>query len=181
MPVTLPETTGERLRYAAYGSNLHPLRLRARLPSAELIGTGRIDDYSVHFHKRGMDGSAKCDIVAGGDAIHVAVFEIAADDALRLDEFEGPGYRSQTIEVGGFGECFIYVARSTHIDRELTPFTWYRDLVVAGCEYLGFPHGYTGRIARVSACRDPDAERHARHAALLESARAIPPLRLAPR
>jgi gamma-glutamylcyclotransferase len=170
-----------RLRYAAYGSNLHPVRLTARTPSATLLGTGRIDGMSLRFHKRGMDGSAKCNIVAGHDQIHVAVFEIESADARRLDAFEGPGYRAETIRIADFGDCFVYLAHDTHVDDTLTPYTWYRDLVVAGCDYLRFPRSYTDIIAAVPAEHDPDAGRHGKHAELIDSARAAAPLEAASR
>ena len=35
--------------YAAYGSNLHPVRLRERVPSAELLGTGVLEGRELRF------------------------------------------------------------------------------------------------------------------------------------
>ena len=49
------------LLYFAYGSNLHPERLRERVPSAESLGVARLEAHVLRFHKRGRDGSGKCD------------------------------------------------------------------------------------------------------------------------
>jgi hypothetical protein len=55
-----------RLHYLAYGSNLHPIRLRQRVNSARLIATLSLPGYRVLFNKRGQDLSAKCNLVATG-------------------------------------------------------------------------------------------------------------------
>ena len=41
------------IRYAAYGSNLHPVRLRARLPAAELLDEG-VKPVEVETLKKGI-------------------------------------------------------------------------------------------------------------------------------
>jgi len=55
------------LYYFAYGSNLHPLRLQARLSSAQLIGTTILPGYALKFHKLGHCLSGKCNIVRTND------------------------------------------------------------------------------------------------------------------
>lgn len=159
------------MRYAAYGSNLHPLRLRARTPSATLLGTSVIGDRALRFHKRGVDGSGKCNVVPTDGEVHVGIYEIAAEEKPQLDAVEGAGYRAQTIDVAGFGECFIYVANDSHIDDALSPYSWYRALVLMGCEYLAFPKSYVDRVSSIEAHRDPDFERHTKHMAIVREAR----------
>lgn len=44
----------------AYGSNLHPLRLRKRVSTANLIGIVEMQGYQLAFHKRSTDESGKC-------------------------------------------------------------------------------------------------------------------------
>ena len=120
------------MRYAAYGSNLHPLRLGERTPTARCLGTSRLDGWSLHFHKRGLDASAKCNILPGGAGVHVAVYEMASGCKQTLDAIEGVGrgYRCEKINIPGFGLCFIYLAENAHIDLSLLPYDWYGELVV---------------------------------------------------
>jgi hypothetical protein len=161
------------LQYAAYGSNLHPRRLTARTPSARLRGTAFLDEHSLHFHKQGMDGSGKCNILPGGSGIFVAVFSMAADEKPQLDEIEhvGVGYEVTTLDVPGFGECFTYVATRTHIVDDLAPYCWYHELVIAGCRYHALPDRYLAGVSSVARVRDPDRKRRRRNWELVHSMR----------
>ena len=161
------------MRYAAYGSNLHPLRLLDRLPSARLLGTGHLQDWSLRFHKRSTDASGKCSIFAGNEGVHFAIFDISEDDKLALDRIEGvgSGYAATTLNIPSFGDCATYVAEPAYVDETLRPYDWYRDFVLEGANYHGFPDEYVARIASVSAVRDPDADRSASQLALLERIR----------
>ena len=75
--------------YAAYGSNLHPRRLRERIRSATLRGTSFLHKYTLQFHKRGQDRSAKCGFSDCGQGMHVAVYEVDDADRKVLDVIEG--------------------------------------------------------------------------------------------
>ena len=147
--------------YAAYGSNLHPQRLRERIKSATLRGTAFLGRYTLRFHKRGQDDSAKCGISECGQGLHVAVYEIDEADRRVLDGIEGvgKGYEVDEVDVPGFGQCFTYVASRTHIDDLLQPFDWYRDMVLLGCLRHAFPASYCERIAALPVIEDPDPAR----------------------
>ena len=149
------------VRYAAYGSNLHPLRLRARTPSAQLAGTAYLPDWSLRFHKRSIDASGKCSISQGSSGVYVAVYGMSAADKRELDRIEGvgDGYVDATIEVPGFGDCATYIAAESCVDETLQPYDWYRELVLLGCEELGLPRDYARRIEKVAAMPDPDDDR----------------------
>lgn len=161
------------VRYAAYGSNLHPLRLQARVGMARRLGTSVLEDTALRFHKRGnIDGSGKCNFIGHpGERLHLAVYELpeAAIAALDAAEGAGFGYEQSTIRVDGFGECMTYLAQSSHIDETLEPFTWYKALVLAGCRWHRFPGAYIEAIEATPAAVDPDQDRHARHLRLLEA------------
>lgn len=162
------------MRYAAYGSNLHPLRLRERTPSAVLLGSEVLAGFALEFVKRGRDGSGKCTIVSDpASRVHVAVYEIDDREKPDLDRAEGlgAGYALEVLELAGFGRCHTYVGQARHLDRSLRPYTWYQSLVLVGCEALGFPGDYVERIRSVAAVRDPDPERHARHMEIVRRAR----------
>jgi gamma-glutamylcyclotransferase len=151
--------------YAAYGSNLHPQRLRERIRSATLRGTGFLREYTLRFHKRGQDNSAKCGFSDCGEGLHVAVYEMNAADRAVLDGIEGVGngYDVDEVSVPGFGNCFTYVASRTHIDDVLRPFDWYREMVLLGCLRHAFPAPYCERIAALPVIEDPDQARRERN------------------
>lgn len=150
--------------YAAYGSNLHPRRLGARISSARLFGTSFMDGWSLHFHKRGDDGSAKCSILPNGDGVHLAVYELSADDKRVLDRIEGIGfgYTEEVLSVPDVGECTTYIAAKSHVDDSLHPYDWYKELVLIGARSHGFPDSYLNRISALPTCQDPDLARRAR-------------------
>lgn len=147
--------------YAAYGSNLHPLRLAERTPSARLVGAACVPGYRLHWHKRGMDGSGKCDIRPADDQVYVAVFDIDAAEGRCLDRIEGVGrgYRRGRLQVPEFGSCITYFAADDCVDDGLLPFGWYRELVLLGCRYHGFPADYRAAIEAVPYRADPDPAR----------------------
>ena len=159
--------------YAAYGSNLHPVRLSLRLPRSRFLGTAAIDGMKLCFHKRSIDKSAKCNIVAGDGIIHVAVYDLDEREKTQLDRIEGVslGYSVETIEAPGFSECFTYCAETSHIDGEIPTYSWYRELVLVGCKALEFPADYVKMIRNVAAIDDPDKERHANNMRIVEKAR----------
>ena len=159
--------------YVAYGSNLHPLRLAQRLPKSRFAGTAAIAGLRLRFHKRSKDQSGKCNIVAGDGSIHVAVYEMDGQEKAELHQIEGVGngYSVAEIEVPGFGECFTYIATASFIDDRLRPYSWYKELVLAGCDALGLPIDYIARIREVTTIDDPDSARHANNMEIVEQAR----------
>lgn len=144
--------------YAAYGSNLHPLRLAARTPSAEYRGAAHVPGFRLHWDKRGRDGSGKCNIRPADGGIFVAVYELDDSDVAALDlvEGNGSGYVRGELDVPGFGNCASYFADEDWVDESLAPFCWYRELVMLGCVRHGFPADYRAAIEAVRFQRDPD-------------------------
>ncbi|MDX1498856.1 MAG: gamma-glutamylcyclotransferase family protein [Woeseiaceae bacterium] len=159
------------LRYAAYGSNLHPRRLEARVPSAQLLGTARLPGFVLGFNKRGMDGSAKCGIVAGRDEVRVAVYSLAPGDRAGLDRLEhaGTGYEVIDVDVPGYGTCFTYRVADAWFVSGLAPFCWYHEMVLKGMRLHGFPADYVAAIESVVPVRDPDAARRTENQRLLQT------------
>lgn len=162
------------MRYAAYGSNLHPFRLRERISSAALVDTRFVPDWSLHFHKRSVDESAKCNIVSGGAGIYVAIFDISAADKAILDRIEGlnSGYSGISLAVPELGECMSYVAEDSYVDDALIPYDWYRELVLIGARTHGFPASYIDNIFAVISRQDPDPYRNAKNWTTVRLARA---------
>lgn len=163
-----------KYRYAAYGSNLHPERLHRRVPSAKLIGTAFVPDHSLLFHKRSADGSGKCNILAPGDGVYVAVYEFDASAKTILDRIEGlgDGYAETSLPLAGFGACYTYTAAPTHIVDSLLPYDWYRQLVLLGCLEHEFPTTYVDQVRAIGVEPDPDPERAHTNWQLVRSLRA---------
>lgn len=168
------------LRYFAYGSNLHPERLRRRTPSAVLVTTSELPGWRLSFEKRGRDGSAKATITPADEpdlSVHGAVYEVAMAEKRRLDRIEGlnKGYHEYVLSLPDAGEVWTYRADTGYTYPSLVPFRWYRDLVVLGARYHGFPAAYIDAIAGLAAADDPDADRQREHDLLLAAMHAVRP------
>lgn len=159
--------------YFAYGSNLLLPRMRKRLPDADTVGIAVLPGHELRFHKRGMDGSAKCNALVSPDhdaLVLGVVYRIPRQDKVCLDRIEGlgSGYRDVRVQVeldSGQAETVLtYMA--THIDGRLKPFGWYREHVLAGARGWRLPTAYVARIEAVEAIRDPDFGRSARERAI---------------
>ncbi|MDH3281700.1 MAG: gamma-glutamylcyclotransferase [Gammaproteobacteria bacterium] len=159
--------------YFAYGSNLLSRRLAVRIGACAIAGTATAAGYRLVFHKRGQDGSAKADAFGTGldsDTVLGVLYRVTAAQKRRLDEFEGAGYRSADILIRsaqGRGQAVTYVALGHHIDANLMPFKWYRDLVIAGAYQWGFPPRYIEFLETHATQNDPDRERQRRNMAVL--------------
>ena len=159
--------------YLAYGSNLHPVRMLHRIPDAQLEALVRLDGYQVRFHKRGQDGSGKCNILRTErpeDRVFGAVYSLYEDQILRLDEFEGSGYVREELEVEVRGEAcsvFAYVAEERWCDDELKPYRWYQQLVYWGAHFHQFPLDYLDALEEVAVIEDRSEERREVHHELL--------------
>ena len=150
------------LLYAAFGSNLHPRRLRARTPSAAVAGTSVLRGWQLAFHKRGADGSAKADVVPrNGGRVYLALYTMDAFDKTVLDRVEGVGfgYEEHRLYVDDGREVFFYRAQPDAIDPRLDPFSWYLRFVVEGARWHRFPGGYVEEIAKTPTVADPNPAR----------------------
>jgi len=159
-------------RYFAYGSNLHPHRLAARVPIVADLGPAQLPGWALRFHKRGRDGSGKGDIVTGdtSETVHGAVYLLDRAARVQLDEIEGVGcgYRVHEIALKGVGRVFCYRADAAYVDPDLQPFDWYLALVRAGARYRAAPAAYLAWLDGLPTRRDSDADRIAAANAVLE-------------
>jgi hypothetical protein len=92
-----------RLRYFAYGSNLHPVRLADRIGPAGLLGTATLPATRLAFNKLGRDGSGKGNLQLGQSDHQVcgAVYGMSPGQMEQLDRFEsrGAGYERHSLSV----------------------------------------------------------------------------------
>ena len=88
-----------------------------------------------------------------------------------LDKCEGPGYRCDSITIDMDGknhDCFVYIAEHSHIDDDLVPHCWYKNIVLMGAEYHSLPERYLDAIRQVNAAKDPNHEQHEKHYGLID-------------
>ncbi len=163
------------IHYLAYGSNLHPLRLKERIPSAQMVGITPLHKHKLLFHKKSHDGSGKCDLVEtrdNADIAHGAIYQLKREDKAALDRYEGrgKGYKVKhvTIQMAGRDyRCFVYLAQPGYIKSELHPYHWYKELVILGAEFLKFPDTYISTIRNFTSVRDENSERIQQNEALI--------------
>jgi AIG2-like family len=161
------------VRYLAYGSNLHPARIGARIGSVRSLGSAQLPGWTLRFHKSSADGSGKCNLIA--DPMGVAygvIYEIPITDKRRLDTIEGvgDGYVDTSIELPAFGQARVYLAEPSHINDRLTPYDWYLAFVVDGARHHRMPAAYIARINGTATVRDQDTARRSRNRAILYAA-----------
>jgi gamma-glutamylcyclotransferase len=155
------------IHYFAYGSNLHPLRLAKRVPSARLVGIADLKKHCLSFHKKSIDGSSKCNILKThheSDIVHGAIYQLDLNHKAALDRFEnkGNGYMDSPVTLHHKGQqytCFTYRAQESHIDDDLMPYHWYKNLVVLGAKYLQLPEPYVSSLESIRSIDDPDPTR----------------------
>lgn len=162
--------------YFGYGSNMPKSRIEARLGHVERLGAACLPGWRLAFHKRGADGSGKCDAIPTrrpGDRLWGALDRLSEDQMEELDRIE-QGYERRTVEVRfeeGARIAELFVAREDRIDPELRPWHWYKELVLAGARELGLPAGYVASIREVASRPDPNPRRAVRNRAVLNQGR----------
>ena len=163
------------IRYFAYGSNMLSARLRARCPSARLIGPARIAGHQLSFSKRSQDGSGKATLApsAGSEISTLGViFEIDRGDMAALDAAEerGTGYnRLDQFAV----HCLTRKENLHHTTyiacnpvAGLKPYDWYLALVIAGAQENKLSEAYIKDLLETPRAPDPQPDRPGRRAAL---------------
>jgi gamma-glutamylcyclotransferase len=164
------------IHYFAYGSNLHPLRLIKRVPSARLLGITDLKRHRLTFHKKSIDGSSKCNILKThneSDIVHGAIYRLDPKHKDALDRFEnkGNGYTDSAITLHHQGQqftCFTYRAQASHIDDDLMPYHWYKNLVVLGAKYLQLPEPYISSLESIQSMDDLDSRRRGESEKLIQ-------------
>lgn len=156
----------ESLLYFAYGSNMSTRRLRRRVPSARVVGTALLPGHRLAWHKKGSDGSGKCDIPVADsdDAVYGVVYAIDPAHKPRLDRAEGLGfsYGQKHVDVrllGGEEAVGAVTYYALRIDPARVPYGWYREHVLIGAREHALPAHYVRRIERVAAIADPNPRR----------------------
>ncbi|MEN8181314.1 MAG: gamma-glutamylcyclotransferase family protein [Myxococcota bacterium] len=145
--------------YFAYGSNLHPARMTARIPSAEGLGVAALHGLRLVCNKLGRDGTAKANLESAPKARVLGVLWRLPEDGWRaLDEVE-VGYQRVLVEVeqqGSWRPAQTY--RSTLLSADVRLRADYKRWIVEGARAQGLPATWLARL-EVLPVLDPPAER----------------------
>lgn len=158
--------------YFAYGSNMLSARLKARCPSAKVIGKATALGHALEFTKRSDDSSGKATLLnAAGHDTPGVLFEIAKSDLAELDRAGGArrGYvRNDEFQVDYAGESGVvattYLASDPH--AHLKPYDWYLALVIAGADQHKLDAGHAKRLRQIEYLTDINLSRKSRTDAL---------------
>ncbi|NYZ68115.1 gamma-glutamylcyclotransferase [Endozoicomonas sp. SM1973] len=141
-------------------------RLQQRIGEANLVDIVKLTSYQLRFHKRGMDGSGKCDAYYTGnstDFVWGTIYQLGASHKHQLDKIEGlgKGYLDKIVRVispqGKKYDAVMYYAIC--IDGSLIPFDWYKMHVVYGARSAGLPSDYLQMIESVRTIKDANIYR----------------------
>lgn len=151
--------------YLAYGSNLHPDRLHARVGQCRKVANIKLPNYSLVFNKRSCDGSAKCSLSSDEEKTAYGVlYAVTNQQMLTLDGFEGGSGYFKTQWPCKVGDqvyaAQLYMVSHAHITM-LPPYDWYVEYVVRGAQFHAFPTNYVQYLKSINAVKDNDAVRAA--------------------
>lgn len=169
--------------YFAYGSNLHPGRLQARLGEVDIAGICRLSGWRLVFNKRGEDDSAKANIMytgQPGNVVWCALYRLPRAVLPELDRYETRGYGYDRVEFRLPPECIRpepvealsvqgYISPPQWQAGDWLPFDWYLGLVETGARYHDFPAHYVQALSGHASMPDPDAVRASNRQRLVAS------------
>lgn len=157
--------------YFAYGSNLSTPRLKARTPSASVVGSALLDHHALRFNKRGSDGSAKCSFdPKAGEVLHGVLYRVQATERSILDRVEGVGCGYDALEVsvridsGESVKALTYRASDAYRTSHLP--AWYRTHVLFGMMEHGFSPRMVHDTSIVDTVWDPNPLRRSKELAI---------------
>ncbi len=161
------------MNYFAYGSNMSLLRLKARVPSAQRLGSFYLHSHDLRFHKTGRDGSGKCDAHYTNDQTDIvwgSVFTFEPHEKVGLDHAEGLGFEYDEKIVNVIDEnnnaidALMYYA--INLDKIQRPYSWYKDHVLIGAKESNLAEHYISKITATESIEDLDISRDAKERAI---------------
>ena len=143
--------------YFAYGSNMNPARVEARIGTTRRALPGVLHDHALRFDKASrVAGIAHANVApTPGERVEGALFELAAPEQIhRMDPFEGypheyERHRLPVITAEGAIEAWVYIAAPGTTAEALRPAREYLAHLLAGRSFLS--PGYHARLASVEA------------------------------
>ncbi|MFG6178240.1 gamma-glutamylcyclotransferase family protein [Halomonas sp. THAF12] len=148
--------------YFAYGSNMNPARVEARIGATRRVLPGVLYDHALRFDKASrIDGISHANVVsAPGQRVEGALFELLAHEQIEcMDPFEGYPHdydrHRMPIHTGqGAIEAWVYIAAPGATGEALKPAREYLEHLLAGQAFLS-PE-YHARLAGTDAVHGLD-------------------------
>ena len=163
------------LKYLAYGSNMHVVRLQQRVPSVRCLGAAFLAGHRVDWDKPSKDGSGKCHIVEADEASTWGVlWQIDTAEKPALDKVEGvgKGYEEKEVELLLRDESIrVITYYATRVQRGLLPYLWYKAYVIEGAKQNGLPTDYIRTLDSIESVEDPVEGRRNMNESILRSGR----------
>lgn len=134
----------EKVKYAAYGSNLNLEQMARRCPTAKVVGQGVLKDYQLTFRNVATIEPIEKAVTP------IAIWELEHSDELALDRYEGyPSlYRKETVLAEMNGEPIKVMVYIMNMGSPSMPPKHYFDVIEQGYADVGLDVDYlTGALA----------------------------------
>lgn len=140
--------------YIAYGSNLNLEQMAMRCPTAEIIGTGMIQNYELQFNR------VATIVPKQGAEVPGLLWSLEPNDEKSLDRYEGyPNfYRKEMFELDfndGKREGMIYIMNGGIIQ---VPSDLYYNTILQGYKDNGFNTSYLENARQVAIEHEEDED-----------------------
>ncbi|WFM72498.1 gamma-glutamylcyclotransferase family protein [Halomonas sp. CKK8] len=148
--------------YFAYGSNMNPARVAARIGATRRVLAGVLHDHALRFDKASrVAGIAHANVVPRqGERVEGALFELDDPGQIRrMDPFEGypneyDRHRLPVATREGAIEAWVYIAAPGTTAEALRPAREYLEHLLAGEPFLSA--AYHARLSAVEAVNGLD-------------------------
>lgn len=143
--------------YAAYGTNLDPVRMGARCPHSPLHATGWLEGWRLTFggEDHGWDGALATIVQDPFEQVFVAIYDLTPEDAAALDGWESADtglYRRARVRVSTLsGELVTWVYVLDAFEGGL-PSASYLGVLADAAEAADAPDDYVAAL-RARPCR----------------------------
>lgn len=143
--------------YAAFGSNLDPVQMRARCPYSPLLGTGWLQGWRLTFGAEdlGWEGALATIVEATDEQVFVGLYDLTGADARTLDAWEGADhglYRKIRVRVATLdGDRLAWTYVLDGYEGGL-PGARYLGVLAAAAETAGAPDDYVTEL-RLRPCK----------------------------
>ena len=143
--------------YAAYGSNLDPVRMGDRCPHSPLRSTGWLTGWRLTFggEEHGWDGSLVTIVQDPFEQVFVALYDVTEDDLAGLDELEGADsglYRKTRVRVATLAGSHAAWAYVLDAYEGGLPSASTLGILADAAEAAGAPADYVAQL-RARPCR----------------------------
>jgi gamma-glutamylcyclotransferase len=132
------------LRYFAYGSNMDPRHMVARVPNARALGPARLDGFRLVFNIYSTEWKCGAPNLEPNERAHVwgVVWEVPEDEARGLDAYQGhPTFfrKEEVLVEGPSGLSLVWTYRVAHQEGYVRPSDEYLNGLRAAIRVHGLP------------------------------------------